>query len=48
MMTTLQIILWVLAGIAFFLAGVGVVFRKTSIGWIGAFLIVVAVLIGQM
>lgn len=48
-MTTLQIILWVLATVAFGLAAWRPVFRATvHLGWVGAFLVGLAALAGLL
>ncbi len=45
-MSTVQTILWVFAGICFFLRTIGISAERTDLGWLGALLIVIAVLAG--
>ena len=47
-MSGIQMFLWIMAGIAFFLRSIGVVIIRPGIdiGWTGAFLVVCAVVAG--
>ena len=46
-MNVIQVILWVVAGI-FFLGGAAKIPTRFDLGWIGAFLVVLAVLASQV